>query len=246
MLATNPDYIPNLRDLLANSNTPWSAYGMDRRGNNEVGAWARRIAQLQGYNALQREAFLTELDPYRRASILSTIEANQPGAMWANADATMARLNAGAAEQGDAAANDLKAAGLGAGAQAGARLQARNKVNRLGNDYLTYLGSPEGTGAMNRNVMGALGYAQDTRTDPLLNTGHFIEGRSAANEAARRAGGLNSWVPQVAQFAGMFSGGMPNYLGAISGAGGGSTPQVAFGQQSYPDGGPRWWTGQQQ
>lgn len=228
----NQALMPTINDYLSKigRSSLFTRFGMDPKGNNEVGAWVRAIAQGLGYNTANRTSFLTGLEDQRQAAINDAIAQASPENMYANANEAKARLLANAGEEGAANASLLRTYGLGQGAQAGAALQARNNAIRQGNDYLTYLGSPEGRDSMTRSRLNAIGYAENTGLDPLLNAGSFIEARHARNSAEKAAGGMGGLMGTIGQFAGMIPG-ASNYLPLL---GGDRSASLAFANSSKP------------
>lgn len=230
---------PQFSDYLTKEgrNSLYTRFNMDPKGNNEVGAWIRAISQGMGYNVANRTAFLAQQEAARQAAIEDAIAQSSPENMYANAGEAKARLLATANEEGAGDAATARQFGLGAGAQAGAVLARRNNAIRQGNDYLTYLGSPEGRDAMTKTRLNAIGYAENTGLDNLLNAGSFIEQRHRQNASEKAAGGLNGFISTAGQLAGMIPGGGSylNFLsstrpgssgGGFDGSSGGFTPAV--------------------
>lgn len=181
-------------------------FGMDPNGNNEVGAWARRIAQPLGYNAASRVAFMNQLEPQRQAVMSSYINSLMPENIYSQAAAMRNRLQGGVAGQGQDLAHMLELQGLGAGAQAGAYLHAQNQATDAANQYLMALASPEGRQQSYANLMNAYNQAQDLNLENLYNTGNFIEQRYQQNQADRKGSGLGGILGTIGGLAGMAGG----------------------------------------
>lgn len=200
-----------LADLLnankaARNQALFGQFGMDANGNNEVGAWARRIAQPLGYNAASRAAFMNQLEPQRQAAIDGYIQSLLPENIEAQARAVGNQFLAAAPAEGEDMARQLAFDNMGLGAQEGARILANNRAIDARNKYLLALYSPEGRQQSFNNMIGAYNQAQDLNLNNLLSTGQFIEQRYQQNAADRARGGLNGLVGTLGGFAGMASG----------------------------------------
>jgi len=168
----------------------FKSFGMDANGNNEVGAWARRLAQVLGYNSASRVAYMNSLEPQRQAQISSYIQSLQPENIYSNAEAYRNRATTGGMDQGQALAALMAQQGLGAGAQAGAMLKAQNQATQSGNSYLTNAMSAQGRQNAMQAVQQGYNLSRDMGLNELYETGGFIENRSRQNLADKSQGGL--------------------------------------------------------
>ncbi len=176
-------------DKNARNGALFGQFGMDPKGNNEIGAWARRTGQLAGYDFANQLAFqANNWTPWRQNLARQMMAWSQPG----NFQAQTALMQQGAMNQGyqlgNQASRELLARGYNQSAADAVRLAMLGKAQRqansyLGNEYERYMQQMTQLAPL----LGSLSIADPSM---MLNLGQFIEGRSAANEAARRQGGL--------------------------------------------------------
>jgi hypothetical protein len=213
-------------DKAARNEALFGRYGMDAGGNNELGAWARRFGQPLGDWMSQQIAFARDMEPGRQAAFIAYLRSLRPENIYAMVNAERSRLGAMGDEQGIENAMLVRGMGGGIGAEVGAALRAKNDSVRAGNQMLFNNSSAQGRqAAFNAAAQGYGGAQNPTAAPTFFNTAGLIEGRSSTNAAQRSQRGLNSWLPQLAGFAGQFAGmpmgggGAGGYQPRIGGAG---------------------------
>jgi hypothetical protein len=196
---------PNSEDVFSgNWENLFGQYGMDPKGNNESGAWARRNQQLTG-------AGITLL-PYLSAGNTQQRVKQQADMM---------------AKRGDLAG--MKQASLAGGAgfspeyQQALRQMASGKAQRNANEYIANTDEQVGQNAgMLNDIMARA--QQNPFLPQFLALAQLIEGRHAQNNAEQQQGGLGGMLGSIGQLMGMF-GGIPG----LGGLGGGKPPQGGMG-----------------
>lgn len=209
------------QDLLTNNKgNLFSQYGMNPKGDNEGGAWARRTMQPVGAGLANQALFASnELEPARQSAYRYLMALSQPG----NQEGVTNRLQ-----------NEAKTAYGNAGAQA----SQGAAMHGLSPEFAQALEAGfrlAGTGAANdallgeqdrkANAMSMLAQmASQGQQSPLLQLFQSlfqdIEGRSQANKADRANGGLGGILGSLGSIASMIPGGQwASLLGGKKGAG---------------------------
>jgi hypothetical protein len=199
-------------------------YGMDPKGNNESGAWARRNQQLTGAGMTGATDFAVNfLEPGRQANLRTLLP-------YLSAGNTQQRVKQQAdmmAKRGDLAG--MKQASLAGGAgfspeyQQALRQMASGKAQRNANEYIANTDEQVGQNAgMLNDIMARA--QQNPFLPQFLALAQLIEGRHAQNNAEQQQGGLGGMLGSIGQLMGMF-GGIPG----LGGLGGGKPPQGGMG-----------------
>ncbi len=197
----------------------FSQHGMDAGGNNEVGAWLRRLAQSAGQTAAGGFALQGELEPQREAAIRGLFELLNPANMVKNAQTQGQGMISGARDAGARNAAQIGQLGGNQGAMLGAVNQAQNQGTNASNQLLLNAQSP---GAQTDALMKQLQVFQQAigpGFEQLLQMFNPIEQRSATNAAQKAQGGfsgilsslagsiLPSLIPGGGMMSGLMSGG---------------------------------------
>lgn len=207
--------IPTAQDVYSKNNDAlFGQYGMDPKGNNEAGAWARRNEQLVGHGLTSANDYANQLEPARQANLNYLLAMLSPG----NAQAQTQRTVAGMQNQGAALGNQQGASAQAHGfspefAQAIRAMFAGN-AQRNANQYA---GNEDNR--IMQNQANAQQLIQQGQQNPFLQQflqlAQLIEGRSQQNAADRAAG---SGLGSLGSLVGMLGGGGFN-LGSILGGG---------------------------
>lgn len=232
---------PTAQDVFGKNNQNlFGQFGMDPKGNNEAGAWARRNEQLVGTGLTNANDYaLNTLGPAREANTNWLLAQLQPG----NQQARDQRTATGMVNQGAALGNQQSTGAQARGyspeyAQA-LRAMIQGNAQRNAN---TFLGGADQR--MMQNQASAQGLIGDAMQNPwmqqFMQLAQLIEGRSQQNAADKAKGGLGGLMGMLGSILPMM-GGMPGLK--IPGVGGVPPTGTAFGQQSTQDGGTQWWTG---
>lgn len=183
-----------LQDLISpdkkqRNSTLFGQFGMDPKGNNEIGAWARRAGQLAGYDFANQLAFqANNFTPWRQNLAQQMMAWSMPG----NFQAQTALMQQAALDQarqlGGQASRELLANGYSQQAADAVRMAMLGKAQRQANSYL---GNEHERYMQQMSQLAPL-LSSLSIADPslMLNLGQFIEGRSAANEAAKKQRGI--------------------------------------------------------
>lgn len=170
--------------------TLFKNFGMDPNGNNEIGAWLRRLAQGSGYQAAQGIGFQNQLEPQRQGAISALVNSANPSNMVAQAQASGQGLVNQGSQYGQQSANNLAHLGLGAGAQAGAMQQSANQGQMGANNLLYQANSPQAQQMALQSLLAAISQAPGAGLNQLLQMFGPIETRQQANYAQHQNGGL--------------------------------------------------------
>jgi hypothetical protein len=209
----------DLEDLLSgNADQLFNQFGMDRGGDNEAGAVLRRYIQGIFPVLMQRLAAQNLLNPAVMQSIQRLAQALSPEGQESLAGEQSARLMKGGAVTGEKNAARLRDAGASGVVQEGARISATNKAVSDANDFRGELFSPSQMAKNSAALVDLQGGLTHGLLGDTLAAGGFVEGRSNANKADKRAG---SFMGQLGSFTGMLGElyGMGDFFG---GAGGGA------------------------
>lgn len=183
MLTANDFLTGNKQNLFGNFN-------MDATGNNEIGAWLRRLAQGSGEQASQGIAFQNSLEPQRQGAITGLVNNSNPANMIANAQSQGQGYVRQAGAQGQQNAARLGQMGFGAGAQGGAVQNALNQGVQTKNQALFQANSPEAQNQALQSMLQAIAQSPGAGLNQLLQMFGPIEQRNSANAAAHANNGL--------------------------------------------------------
>lgn len=211
---TNPDKKQRNQDL-------FGKFGMDAGGDNEIGAWLRRLAQSSGERAAMGSAYQTGLEQDRQGAISGIVANSNPYNAVSQAQAQGSNLYNLLNTLGNRQAANLQFQGYGQGAQLGARTEAANKGMEGANQLLMNAYDPANQNQLLIQALQAIGQAGGTGLQELLSMFGAIENRSQQNKADKQAG---SGLGQIGSILGMLGGGG---FGNLFGQGGGTfTPQT--------------------
>lgn len=179
------------QDILSgNRQNLFGNYSMDAKGNNEVGAWLRRLSQGAGENAAYGLGFQNSLEPQRESAITGLINNLNPANQVANAQGVGQSLIRQSANQGTQNAARLAQMGFGAGTQGGAVQDALNQGTRANNAAIFQANSPQAQTQSLQDILMAIQQAPGQGLNQLLQMFSPIETRQQANYAQHQNGGL--------------------------------------------------------
>lgn len=182
----------------------FTQFGMDPKGNNESGKWARGNQQITGYGLTDANDYaVNTLEPARQANLSNLLAMLQQG----NVQAQTQRNSQAMLQQGQGIGNQQAAAAQASGLSPEFIIALKNaaigNAQRNANQYI----GGENQRLM-QNQMNAQGLIQQGQQNPFaqlfLQLAQLIEGRSAQNAADKAAG---SGLGQLGQLVGMLGGG---------------------------------------
>lgn len=230
MAITSADLLnPNKNDR---NNALFGSMGFDPKGNNEIGAWLRRLAQASGVSAAGGLGLQNELDPQRQGAIRALVNINNPANMIQQAKGAGAGLQARGNEAGTINAQRIAQSGGGLGAQLGAQVAGQNAGIDASNQLLLNAYSPQAQSQALEMQVNVADQAAGPGLQQLLQMFAPIEQRSATNAAQKAQGGLGGFGSLLGSVLPMigtgFGGPAGGALGsAVSGALGGTGAGMA-------------------
>lgn len=195
---------PTAQDVFNyDKNNLFGQFGMDPKGNNESGAWARRNQQLTGYGLTNATDYaVNTLEPARQANLNYMLSMLNPGNVQAQTKSTAA----GMVNQGRSIGNQEATAAMARGFSPEFAQAIRNTIaanaQRNANQYVGQQDQ-----RMMQNQQSALGIIGNSQVSPLLQQflalAQLIEGRNAQNQKEKAAG---SGLQSIGSLIGMLSG----------------------------------------
>lgn len=176
----------------------YTKFGMDPNGNNEIGAWVRRLAQVSGEQAAQGLTFRNSLEPERQGAIRAGITAANPANMVESAKARGEDYQRQGTEGGMRTAQALTMGGYGEGAAAGALAAGANAGTKAANAELFRAYSPEEQQKAYATILNYVAQATGMGLEELLKMFGLIETRSRQNQTDKQAGGLSGIFQDLA------------------------------------------------
>lgn len=215
------------QDILGNNkDNLFKQYGMDPKGNNEGGAWARRIMQPVGAGLADQAIFAAnELEPARQSAYRWLMSQLAPGAQEAQTATMQRQVRSKAGSAGRQSSAGALMHGLSP-EYAQAILDSFNLAGTEGaNDVLF-----SEQGRKNDAATAIAKMATQGQDAPLAQLFQMlfgdIEQRHQQNQAERSQGGLGGVLGTVGQLAGLASG---FDWGSLFGGGGGASSLVPSG-----------------
>jgi hypothetical protein len=202
LLDTNQMRLPNSQDVYGyNKDALFGQFGMDPKGNNESGAWARRNQQLVGSGLTDANSFaLNTLEPARQGNLASILAYLSQGNEQARTQRnSQAMANQGKA-QGDQSANAATARGFSPEYAEAIRALLTGNAQRSANQYVAGEGERVAQNSMN---LGQI--LQQSQQNPFLQQfmalAQLIEGRHQQNQSEKSQGGLGGILGSLGQIA---------------------------------------------
>ena len=195
---------PTAQDVFANNKQNlFGQFGMDPKGNNESGAWARRDQQLTGAGLTNATDYaVNTLEPARQNNLNFLVSQNQPGNLAAKTQRDVTgMLNRGSA-LGDQQAKSAAARGYSPEFAQAIRAIIQSGAQRNANAYAGAENQRQ-----NENALALNSLIQQGQQNPFLQQfmalAQLIEQRHQQNQAEKAQGGLGGLFGSLGQIASM-------------------------------------------
>lgn len=221
---------PNASDVFSyNKGNLFNQFGMNAKGNNESGAWARRNQQLVGSGLTQANDYsLNTLEPQRQANTNWLLAQLQPGNQQARDQRTATGMVNQGAALGNQQAMGAQARGYSPEYAQALRAIVQGSAQRNANQFLG--GSDQ---RMMQNQADAQGLIQQGMNNPFLQQfmqlAQLIEGRSQQNAADKARGGLGGLMGSLGAILPMLNMGGLGAVGGLAGMMGGGNDASSGG-----------------
>lgn len=211
---------PNALDVYnKNDQNLFGQFGMNAKGNNESGAWARRNQQLVGSGLTQANDYsLNTLEPQRQANTNWLLAQLQPGNQQARDQRTATGMVNQGAALGNQQAMGAQARGYSPEYAQALRAIVQGSAQRNANQFLG--GADQ---RMMQNQADAQGLIGQGMMNPFLQQfmqlAQLIEGRSQQNAADKARGGLGGLMGSLGSILPMLNfgtGGMASFIPGLA------------------------------
>jgi hypothetical protein len=198
---------PNAQDVFSNNRENlFGQFGMDWKGDNESGAWARRNQQVIGSGLTNANAYAANtLEPARQNNLNNVIGMLSPGNVQAKTQRVAQGMVNQGASIGEQQAKAAQARGYSPEYAQAVRALLASRGQRAANEHIA--GEDE---RLMQNAMIGADIISKSQQNPFLQQfmalAQLIEGRSAQNKADKEKGGLGGILGTLGSLAGMAGG----------------------------------------